>query len=133
MSLVVLIATLALIQFIVFSMLVGRARMKYGVKAPAMTGHPIFERYIRVQMNTLEQLAVFLPALFMFYTMAESRGWYSYQIASVCGLVWLIGRTLYARSYVQDPDRRGVGFLMTFAPSAVMIIGTLVAVFASLA
>lgn len=132
MSLMILVATLALIQFIYFSINVGRARGQYNIHAPQMSGHPIFERHLRVQMNTLEQLVVFLPALFMFSWAAESRNWPGYNIAAALGVVWLVGRALYGRAYVQDPQKRGPGFGLTFIPSAIMIVGTLVAVFLSL-
>ena len=65
MNYVHIVALLAILQFIIFGILVGRARAKYGVKAPAMTGNEQFERVVRVQMNTLEQLVCFLPALLM--------------------------------------------------------------------
>ena len=60
-----LVALAALLEYLVFGLLVGRARGLYGVKAPAVTGHPVFERYYRVQMNTLELLVVFLPVLWL--------------------------------------------------------------------
>ena len=65
MNYVHIVALLAVVQFIVFSTLVGAARGKYGIAAPAMTGNEHFERAVRVQMNTLEQLVGFLPALFI--------------------------------------------------------------------
>jgi hypothetical protein len=60
-----LITLLALLEYLVFAMLVGKARGQYGVKAPAVTGHEMFERAYRVQMNTLELLVIFLPALWL--------------------------------------------------------------------
>ena len=132
MELIVLVATLALIQFIYFGINVGRARAQFGIKAPLMSGHPVFERHVRVQMNTLEQLVVFIPVLFMYSWITESQGWAGYKIAAAMGVIWIIGRTLYARAYVIDPIKRGPGFLLTFAPTAVMIVGTLVAMVKSL-
>jgi len=132
MALIVLVATLALIQFIFFSMLVGKARGQYGINAPAMSGHPIFERHLRVQMNTLEQLVVFIPALFMFSWAFESQGWPGYKTAAALGVIWIIGRALYARAYVKEPKSRGPGFGLTFLPTVLMILGTLVAVFKGL-
>ncbi len=132
MELTVLVATLALIQFIYFSMLVGKARGQYGVHAPATSGHPMFERHLRVQMNTLEQLVVFVPALFMFSWAFENQGWPGHKIAAAMGVVWIIGRALYARAYVKEPKSRGPGFGLTFLPTVLMILGTLVAVFKGL-
>jgi hypothetical protein len=62
MDFVAVVAALALLEYLIIGTLTGQARGRYGVKAPAVTGHPIFERWMRVQQNTIEQLVVFLPA-----------------------------------------------------------------------
>ncbi len=128
MELVILVVMLALIQYILFAVQVGNARAKYGIKAPAMSGHPVFERYLRVQMNTLEQLVVFIPAAFSFAWLADSLEWPGSEVAAFLGVIYLIGRALYARAYVQDPAKRAVGFMLTFVPGAVMFAGALVCV-----
>ncbi len=97
MHFVALVGLLALLQYMVFAMLVGRARGKYGVKAPAITGHEVFERYFRVQQNTLELLVVFLPALWLF-ALYVSATW-----AALLGAAYLVGRVVYLRGYVADP------------------------------
>lgn len=122
MALVHLIVALALLQFIVFGMAVGWARGKYGVKAPATTGNELFERYFRVQMNTLEQLVVFVPAILLFATVDGPR-W-----AAILGAVWLVGRVIFFYSYTRNPASRGLGFILTLLPSMIMVIGVLVAV-----
>jgi len=66
MEFVAIVAVLALMQYIYFAVLVGQARGKFGVNGPAVTGHPVFERYFRVQMNTLELLIALLPGLWLF-------------------------------------------------------------------
>ena len=132
MTLVILIIILALFEYTYFSFQVGAARGKYGVKAPATSGHPEFDKVFRVQQNTLEQLVLFIPALVSFAWMAESVGWPGNYVASGFGLIWLIGRLIYAASYVRDPATRTVGFLMTFAPTFAMMISTLVLVLMSL-
>ena len=73
MEYVALVSGLALLQYVAFGMLVGRARGRYGVKAPAITGHEVFERYFRVQQNTLELLVVMLPAIWLFARYVERR------------------------------------------------------------
>ena len=83
---------------------VGRARGKYAIKAPAVSGHPAFERAYRVQMNTLEQTVMFLPTLWLAAHYGFS-GW-----AGIAGLVWLVGRTWYAVAYLKNPAKRGPGF-----------------------
>jgi len=85
---------------------VGRARSRYGIKAPATSGHPAFDRAWRVQMNTLESCMLFLPTLWLAAHYGFS-GW-----AGVAGLVWIIGRVWYALAYLQDAAKRGAGFVL---------------------
>ena len=118
MSWVVLVAVLALLQFAAFGALVGRARGQYGVSAPATTGHPIFERYYRVQYNTLEQIVVFVPALFL----SAGHGFGADWMSAALGVVYLIGRQIYLYSYVREPKSRGLGFVLTVLPGAVMLL-----------
>lgn len=122
MDFVAFVVLLALVEYVVIFMLTGRARGQYGVKAPATTGHPIFERWYRVQQNTVEQLLLFLPAIFLFasYVSATWAGW--------IGLVFVVGRALYARAYVADPDSRSLGFALSVVPSLVLVAGALLAV-----
>jgi len=115
--LVTFVAGLALIEYFVITMQCGRARGRLGVPAPAMTGHPEFERYLRVQYNTIEQLVIFLPALFGFGHFV-SAGW-----AAGFGGVFIVGRALYARGYVQDPAKRGPGFGLTLLANSVLLLG----------
>ncbi|MFI4867520.1 MAG: MAPEG family protein [Steroidobacteraceae bacterium] len=116
MALVELITVLALLQFIYFGILVGRARDRFGVKAPAVAGNEIFERYFRVQMNTLELLVVFLPALWM-ATAYVAAYW-----VALLGVVYLIGRFVYLRAYVAEPSQRSVGFSLTSLPILVLLL-----------
>lgn len=120
MPLIDLIALLALLQFLVFGALVGRARGRYGVKAPAITGHEMFERAYRVQMNTLELLIVFLPALYL-----SARYWAPLP-AAIGGAVYLVGRVVYQQAYLRDPDRRSLGFLLSMLPCMVLLAGALI-------
>jgi uncharacterized membrane protein YecN with MAPEG domain len=120
MSYVDIVTALALLQFIVFGFKVGRARGRYGIKAPAVAGNEIFERLFRVQQNTLEQLIVFLPGLYLF-----SHYW-SPVVAAVLGVIYLIGRELYAMTYVKDPAKREIGYGLTFLPTVVLIVGGLI-------
>jgi glutathione S-transferase len=122
MDFVSFVALLALIEYLVISTMTGRARGQYGVKAPAITGHPIFERWYRVQLNTLEQLVVFVPALFLFARYVSPR-W-----GGLLGLVFIVGRAIYARSYVADPESRSLGFALTFIPNVLLLLGALLAV-----
>jgi uncharacterized membrane protein YecN with MAPEG domain len=116
MKFVHLVAMLAIAQYIFFAFKVGLARGKYGVTAPATSGHEMFDRIYRVQSNTLEQLVCFLPALFV-----ASLYWPPLYMAAI-GLLYLLGRTLYWLSYVKDPGSRGTGFMMTFASTVLLIL-----------
>jgi glutathione S-transferase len=120
MELVTIVIALALIEYIAFGMLVGRARVKYGVKAPATSGHEVFERYFRVHQNTLEMLVVFVPATWLFGQYV-SPTW-----AAGLGLMFIVGRLVYLRGYVADPASRGAGFGLSFLPLAAMIVGVLI-------
>lgn len=113
----VLVTLLALAQFVWFGIQVGQARAREGVSAPAMSGSELFERRNRVHYNTMEQLIVFIPSLwaFTFYMSAL--------VGPAVGVVYLIGRFIYAAAYVKDPSSRGVGFGLTFAPIVILLGG----------
>lgn len=112
-----IVTVLALAQFVVFGIKVGRARARYGVDAPATTGHEVFERHFRVQQNTLEQLVVLIPGLYLF-----SRYW-NPAWAAVLGGIYLVGREIYGANYVKSPARRGLGFGLSAMPTVILIGG----------
>jgi uncharacterized MAPEG superfamily protein len=95
---------------------VGHARGKYGVKAPATTGDPAFERAYRVQMNTLEATVMFLPTLWL----AAHYGFTGW--AGIAGLVWLVGRVWYALAYLRDASKRGPGYLVSMLGWAAALV-----------
>lgn len=132
MGLLAIMLVLILVQYLYFGMKVGGARMKYEIKAPAISGHPEFERHYRVHQNTLEQLIIFIPLYIIFAIMAESQGWMGYEIASAVGVLWIIGRSVYAASYVKNPDSRSKGFMIGFLATVILIVGTLAASIMSL-
>lgn len=123
MNYVHIVAVLAVLQFLLFGFLVGRARSAHGVHAPAMSGHPRFDRAFRVQMNTLEQLVAFLPALLI-----ASVYWPNAIVAAI-GAVYLVGRFLYRHLYLQEPNKRTAGFLLTVIPTFTLLIASLVGIF----
>ncbi|MBF1801035.1 MAPEG family protein [Alloalcanivorax profundimaris] len=119
MEWVAIVTIVALLQCALFSFVVGRARVKYQVRAPAVHGHEIFERCQRGHANTVEQLVLFLPALWLF-------GWYlEPRAAAVLGLVFVIGRQLYFNAYLQQPRNRGRGFLVGFLATVTLLLGGL--------
>jgi glutathione S-transferase len=120
MEWIVVVTVLALLQYVGFGALVIRARARYGVKAPATAGHETFERLHRVQMNTLELLVVFLPALWIAGRHAQGP-W----VASV-GAVFIVGRFMYLRAYTRDPASRSAGFALSVGPALVLLVMALV-------
>jgi glutathione S-transferase len=84
----------------------GRMRSRHKIAAPAMTGHPEFERAVRVQMNTIEQFVIFLPLLWLATTYFRIIGW----LPALLGFIWCIGRVIYSVGYMAAPEKRGPGF-----------------------
>ena len=115
MEFVALVTLLLIVQYLVFGALVGKARGDTGVAAPAVTGHEDFERAYRVQMNTLEQLMIALPAMWVcaYYFMPLP--------AALLGLAFFMGRVLYRATYVKNPAKRGPGMMIGFLACVVMI------------
>jgi uncharacterized MAPEG superfamily protein len=98
-------------------MMVGNARQKYGIQAPATTGHPGFERAYRVQMNTLESTMMFLPAMWVFAVYLDAPS------AAAIGAVWLLARIWYAVSYQRDPATRGKAFVVSLVAIGILTFG----------
>ena len=116
-----IIIVLALIEYLALGFNVGRARSRYGIKAPATTGNPIFERHFRVHQNMLEQLVVFIPALIIFARHAGMR------FAIILGILFLIARPVYAFGYVRDPEQRAIGAGVSFVIIGILVVGSLLA------
>lgn len=111
--------SLALLVFFGIALNVGRARATWNVPAPASSGHPEFDKRYRVQMNTLEQLVLLIPATFMAVATLGDL------VTGVLALTWSLGRILYARSYYADPAKRGPGFGLTLLPSLILIFAAI--------
>lgn len=120
MALIQLITELALLQLFVFSVLVAHARGRYGVHAPATTGNEVFERYYRVQMNTIEILLLFLPSLWV-----AAMYWTGVWVA-VLSFIYLVGRQIYLHGYVADPKKRGAGYMLSILPTLALMVAALV-------
>ena len=114
-----LVTCLAILFYFFISTRVAGARAKFGVKAPAITGNPDFERVFRVHMNTLEWMPIFLPSLWLFAI------YISDPIAAALGLVWIAGRILYMTGYSQSADKRSTGFGVQFMAGAALWAGAL--------
>ncbi|WP_433853125.1 MAPEG family protein [Stenotrophomonas nitritireducens] len=116
MHYVELTAMLAVAQYLFFGVMVGRARGRHGVKAPAVVGHEGFERAYRVQMNTLELMVALLPALFV-----AARFWPAAWVAGI-GAVYLVGRFIYWRAYLSAPSSRALGFALSMLPVIALVL-----------
>ncbi|MBT8064614.1 MAG: MAPEG family protein [Gammaproteobacteria bacterium] len=122
MEYTVLIILLALVQYVIFTLRTGSGRVKYGIDAPRTSGDEAWERLFRVQQNTLEQLAIFIPGAFIF-------GWYiTGPWVLIPGLLFLVGRQLYSMEYTKDPRTRVPGMAITFLANAILLGGGLIAV-----
>lgn len=122
-----LVTLVALLVYLWMGIQAGVARGKAGIAAPAMTGDPQFERAVRVQMNTLEWLPLYLASLWLF-----AASWND-KVAAGIGLVWIVGRVLYATGYRADPAKRSTGFLIQALTVLVLLLGALGKVVCSLA
>jgi glutathione S-transferase len=120
MELVYVTIVLALVEYMVMGALVGFARTKYGIAAPALTGHPDFERTNRVHVNTLENLIIFIPSVWIFGTYL-SAFW-----AAVLGFVFVAARAIYAIGYLKAAEKRGIGAGITGLVEIVLVAGGLI-------
>lgn len=119
MDMVALITAVLLLEYFVFVILVGKARHSTGIQAPAISGAPQLERAYRVQMNTLEQLILVVPGMWLF-ALYVSAGW-----AAVLGAVFALGRLIYCAAYLKDPGKRGAGFLVGMLATMALLLGAL--------
>ena len=117
-----LVTLLAVALMLWTSIIVGKARVKYDIKAPATSGHEMFDRAYRVQMNTLESAMLLLPSMWLYASLIGDLG------AGVSGAIWAAGRVWYALAYQQDPAKRGPRFGISFLAIAGMWAGSLWAV-----
>ena len=114
-----IVTIVALLVYFYMSLQVGRARGKSGIAAPCMTGDPTLERAVRVHINTLEWLPLFLGGLWLFAI------YWSECVAAGLGVVWIVGRLIYAAGYMTDPGKRSTGFLIQFAAAGILLVGAL--------
>lgn len=117
MPLVHLVLAAALVEFFFFGLAVARARGTYNVAAPATSGHEVFERYFRAQMNTLEQLIIFVPGILLFAL------YVSQNLAVALGVLFILGRALYFTGYVRAAEGRHRGFMLSVVPNMVLLVG----------
>ncbi len=126
MQYIELVALIALLQFLFFGFMTGRARKNSGLAAPAVTGDEGFERMYRVQVNTLEILVAFLPVLFI-----AGKYWSPLLVCSL-GLIYVLGRFIFWRAYVSEPSKRGLGFILSIVPTFALMVLSVVGIIMSL-
>ncbi len=117
------LSLVTMLVFVVYFVLVGNvgfARAKFKISAPAMIGNADFERYVRVHYNTLEQMVMMLPTMW-FFAYFVSITW-----AAILGGVWCLGRIAYAIGYYRDANKRHFGSALSFIPTLVFLIGTII-------
>ena len=114
-----LVTLLAISLYFWTGLAVANARQKFGVVAPATTGHTDFERVFRVQQNTLEWMPIFLPLLWLFALYVSDWG------AAVLGLVWIVGRIIFIRGYSEAAEKRHRGFFIQGIASGALLLGAL--------
>jgi glutathione S-transferase len=117
-----LVTCLAILFYFLTGIQVSRARVAFGIKVPAISGNPDFERVFRVQMNTLEWMPIFLPSLWLFAFYINDA------LAAAFGLAWIAGRLLYMTGYSQAAAKRGLGFGIQAAAAILLWLGALGAI-----
>jgi uncharacterized MAPEG superfamily protein len=115
-----LVTCLALLVYVWNFAAAGRARAKHKIAAPAVTGHPEFERKLRVQQNMVEQLVLFIPSLWIFCLTVQVL------VGAALGILFVLGRIVYSASYASDPAKRGIGFILAALPTIILLIGGLI-------
>lgn len=121
---VAIVTLVALLVYFWMGLRVGAARRVSGIAAPSMTGHPALERAVRVQANTLEWLPIFLPSLWLCHIFWQPQDQTGIVVAAI-GIVWIIGRILYALGYAADPAKRATGFYIQALAAALLLFGAL--------
>ncbi len=116
------VTLLALLLYFYMSLNVGRARVKFGVKAPATSGQPDFERVFRVHMNTLEWMPIFFPSLWLCAVYVSDF------VAAALGIVWIIGRIVYMTGYTKAAEKRDIGFGIQALAVGILFVGALIGI-----
>ncbi len=120
MEYAILIILIALLQYIFFTGRVGFTRGKCGVHAPKTVGDETWERFFRVQQNTMEQLVIFIPGMVLF-SVYVSQIW-----VLLPGILFVIGRQIYSHLYIKNPASRGPGMVLSFFSNIALVLGGLI-------
>ena len=118
-ALVAIVTLVSLLVYFWMGLRVARGRSRFGIAAPATTGHEDFERLFRSHQNTLEWLALYLPSLWLF------AFYWNDMVAAALGLVWIVGRVLYGLGYARAAGTRSNGFMIQGLATAILLFGAL--------
>lgn len=99
---------------------VGQARAKHDIKAPETQGPDEFMRVMRVHANTVEGLVLFMPLLWIFAILWGDM-W-----AGIVGVIYPVGRIVYALGYYKDAEKRSTGFMIGFISTVLLLLGCVV-------
>jgi glutathione S-transferase len=116
------VTILAVLISLGFAIYVARTRRATGINAPAMAGDPRLERALRIQGNTVEQIVLFLPALWV--AALYFQGW----APPILGLVWCVGRIIYFFVYGSEARQRFPGFALTIFPTIILLVLAIIGV-----
>jgi glutathione S-transferase len=111
-----LVTLLAILIAIGTAILVSRTRTAVGIFPPAMSGEPRLERALRVQGNTMEGYITFLPALWL--AALYFQGW----APPAIGLIWCLGRVVFAIGYMIEPKKRAAGFALSILSVLALVV-----------
>ena len=114
-----IVTLLAVLLYFFAATRVAAARQKFGVKLPAIAGHPDFERVNRVHMNMLEWMPIFLPLLWL------CALYFSDVAAALLGLVWIAGRAHYLVGYTEAVEKRRPGFFIQAMACVLLLFGAI--------
>ena len=117
-----IVTLLAAVLYLGMGARVGILRGKHDIKAPAIAGHPQFERAYRVHLNTAEQYIAFLPLFWIATLVFHAYYW----LPAAFGVAFLLARLLYMRLYMAEPaSRTPAAFLTMFSQLGLLILSVI--------
>jgi glutathione S-transferase len=102
------VTTLVALFYYYTTVKVSTLRLKHKIEPPACSGQVEFERAYRVQMNTLEQMGILLPLLWVATLYPIAWTW----VTPLVGVIWVIARIIYLRAYMAGPEKRLTGWII---------------------
>ncbi|NJK34817.1 MAG: MAPEG family protein [Oscillatoriales cyanobacterium SM2_2_1] len=113
------VSALALLLYFGLGIWVGASRVKHQIMPPRITGNEQFEQVFRAHQNTLEQLMLFLPSLWLYAVFLSPT------TGAIAGMIWVVGRLAYAIGYASAPQNRMYGNSIASLALLYLLIGVL--------